>query len=140
MRRKSGVITVEASFVVPLCIFAVITVIYFCFYLTDVSVATAVVEEKLSGFAYRPAPAETEIGKLRNDISDELKKTLVAVKDVNVKAGVSGNDVNVEVNAKLVSPVGFVKEMTFTVKDKVELIKQVDFIRNVRRVANLIDK
>ena len=144
MKKKrfwaSASMTVEASFIVPFCFFAIFTVVYFCFYLANAATVTGVLEKNLSALTYDGGELPTRVGEIRGKITEDLNRSLLAVKSFEVDCKAEKDKVTAVVHGRVYNPVGIVKDMEFTVSDCVKRPDPVEFIRNVRRIKGLYDK
>ena len=144
MRKKrllaSASMTVEASFIVPFCFFAIFTVVYFCFYLANAATVTGVLEKNLSALTYDGGELPTRVGEIRGKITEDLNRSLLAVKSFEVDCKAEKDKVTAVVHGRVFNPVGIVKDMEFTVSDCMKRPDPVEFIRNVRRIKGLYDK
>ena len=136
----SGSMTVEASFIVPFCFFAIFTVAYFCFYLANAATVTGVLEKNLSALTYDGGELPTRVGEIRGKITEDLNRSLLAVKSFEVDCKAEKDKVTATVHGRVFNPVGIVKDMEFTVSDCVKRPDPVEFIRNVRRIKGIYDK
>ncbi len=142
-RRKcyrEGSFTVEASFIVPFCFLAIWTVMFFCFYLSNMAIATGILEKHIGKMTYAGGDMETRTGQVRADITADLEKALVAVKGYDLSLELKGDKMKAQLKARMFNPVGIVKDMEFYVSVSGERPMPVEFIRNVRRVKGLYEK
>ncbi|MBR4754255.1 MAG: hypothetical protein IK152_09370 [Lachnospiraceae bacterium] len=140
-RKRSwaeGSFTVEASFIVPFCFFAIFTVMYFCFYLSNAAIATGIIERHIGKQTYQGGELETKVGQVRQEMAADLDKALVAMKSYDLQCDFKGNKMKVKFKGRMFNPVGIVKDMELEVSGSGERPMPVEFIRNVRRVKALI--
>ena len=135
-----GSMTVEASFIVPFCFFAIFTVVYFCFYLANAATVTGVLEKNLSALTYDGGELPTRVSEIRGKIIEDLNGSLLAVKSFEVDCKAEKDKVTAVVYGRVFNPVGIVKDMEFKVSDCIKRPDPVEFIRNVRRIKGLYDK
>ena len=135
-----GSFTVEASFIVPFCFLAILTVIWFCFYLSNAAIATGVIEKNLAKLTYQGGEMETKVGKVKAEIRADLDKALVAVTGYDLDCRARKDMITVTFKGRMYNPVGIVKDMELSVSENVKRPMPVEFIRNVRRIKGLYDK
>ena len=133
-----GSFTVEASFIAPFCFFAIMTVLYFCFYLSNVAIVTGVLEKHIGKQTYQGGELEPTVGKIRQEMTEDLDRLMVAVKDYDLACEFKGDKMKAKVKARMFNPVGIVKDMEFEVSAEGERPMPVEFIRNVRRLKALV--
>ncbi|MBE6014474.1 MAG: hypothetical protein E7241_03810 [Lachnospiraceae bacterium] len=140
MSRFRGVMTVEAAFVLPICIFAVITVLYINFYMGNVASATGVAEEVLAKHGMCSHVTVTDFPRIREEIYSRLSETLAGAGDLVVDCNLKNDCLKTSIRGNVKIPVGFAVELPFEVKDEIRILDQTEFVRDVRRVANIIGK
>ena len=82
----------------------------------------------------------TRVGEIRGKITEDLNRSLLAVKSFEVDCKAEKDKVTAVVHGRVFNPVGIVKDMEFTVSDCMKRPDPVEFIRNVRRIKGLYDK
>lgn len=141
MRKQakiSGSITVEASFVVPVCLIIIVMLLYFVFYISDAAIATGIVEKHLAKARISGKAMELYLSNMKNEMEEDLKTSLVSMKTISIECNKNGDSVRVSFKGEMRIPFGNFVRVSLNIGDEIQQLRQVEFVRNVRRVADLL--
>ena len=141
MKRRNvlrGSITVEASFILPICIISIVILMYLVFYIADGAILTGIVEKNLTKARLSNMISEYHFTEIKENIQRDLDSSVVAMRIISIECSKQNEKLKVTVKGEMLIPVGVVKKIELLVSDEVKKLSQVEFIRNVRRVGDLL--
>lgn len=151
IRKKKllkGSLTIEATIIVPLILILIITMIYISFYLYNrCIIAQNSYITALRGSLYKEdvsAPEYDRNNYMKRENSSLNGKKLIGVKNYHFKCMIQDKSIIIDTRASikvpfaLLSKNGFQNEWVIREQKKSKIIKEIDIIRNYRKMQRLV--
>lgn len=134
-KLRKGVMTVEASFVLPLVIFTIVTLAYICIYFCDTAMATGIIDRHLNQARINGDSSQAQLDLLKRDIQEDLNTNLIGTNSISVEIVKRYNSYVVKCTGQINIPIGWRRSLSFSINNRTGLYGPVGFIRNIRRVV-----
>ena len=111
---------------------------YLVFYIADGAILTGIVEKNLTKARLSNMISEYHFPEIKENIQRDLDSSVVAMRIISIECSKQNEKLKVTVKGEMLIPFGVVKKIELLVSDEVKKLSQVEFIRNVRRVGDLL--